>query len=64
MDDHEIMRSMAVDYRREAEGAVDPARRDRLVSHADYCQRMAVAMERNTAGAAAGAKPPTAKPRE
>jgi hypothetical protein len=46
MGDHEIMRSMAVDYRREAEGIADPARRHRLVDLAEYCQKMAAAMER------------------
>ena len=46
MGDHEIMRSMAVDYRRAAEGADDPERRDRLAGLAEYCQKMALAMER------------------
>jgi hypothetical protein len=44
--EHEIMRSMAVDYRRAAEDATDPERRDRLVGLTEYCQEMAVAMER------------------
>jgi hypothetical protein len=63
MGDHEIMLSMASDYRRAAEGAADPERRDRLVGLAEYCQKMAVAMERFGATSArqAGAKAP-AKP--
>ena len=65
MGDHEIMRSMAVDYRRAAEGAADPERRDRLAGLAEYCQKMAAAMERfGTTGAGhTGAKRP-AKPAE
>ena len=59
MGDHEIMRSMAVDYQRAAESAADPERRDRLAGLAEYCQKMAVAMERfgATGGGRAGAKP-------
>jgi hypothetical protein len=45
MGDHEIMRSMAIDYRRAAEGAADPDRRHRLAGLAEYCRKMAVAME-------------------
>jgi len=37
---------MAGDYRREAENVADPARRDHLVRLAEYCQKMAAAMER------------------
>jgi len=37
---------MAGDYRREAESVADPARRDHLVRLAEYCQKMAAAMER------------------
>jgi hypothetical protein len=61
MGDHEIMRSMAVDYRRAAEDAADPERRDRLVGLAEYCQKMAAAMERFGATGArhAGARPAT-----
>ena len=62
MGDHEIMRSMAVDYRRAAEDAADPERRDRLAGLAEYCQKMALAMERvGGPGPQAGAKRP-AKP--
>lgn len=46
MGDHEIMRSMAVDYRRAAEDSADPDRRHRLAGLAEYCHKMAVAMER------------------
>ncbi|HEX5231818.1 MAG TPA: hypothetical protein VFW56_06260 [Bradyrhizobium sp.] len=61
MGDHEIMRSMAVDYRRAAEDAADPERRDRLAGLAEYCQKMAVAMERcgATGPRHAGAKRPS-----
>lgn len=61
MGDHEIMRSMAVDYRRAAEDAADPERRDRLAGLAEYCQKMAVAMERcgATGPRHAGAKQPS-----
>lgn len=59
MGDHEIMRSMAIDYRRAAEDAADPERRDRLAGLADYCQKMAVAMERF---GGTGARPAAAKP--
>jgi hypothetical protein len=64
MGDHEIMRSMAVDYRREAEGVADPARRDHLVGLAEYCQKMAAAMERvGTKGSGRGGpKPRPGKP--
>ena len=60
MGDHEIMRSMAVDYRRAAEDAADPERRERLAGLAEYCQKMAVAMERfgATGTRHIGAKPP------
>jgi len=56
MGDHEIMRSMAVDYRRAAEDAADPERRDHLVGLAEYCQKMAVAMERSGAAGARHAR--------
>jgi hypothetical protein len=59
--DHEIMRSMAVDYRRAAEGAADPERRDRLAGLAEYCQKMAMERFGATGAGHAGAKPP-AKP--
>jgi hypothetical protein len=63
MGDHEIMRSMAVDYQRAAEGAADPERRDRLAGLAEYCQKMAVAMERfGGAGAGRASAKPPAKP--
>ena len=65
MGDHEIMRSMAVDYRRAAEGAADPDRRDRLAGLAEYCQKMAVAMERfGTTGAGQAGTKRLAKPAE
>lgn len=55
MGDHDIMRGMAVDYRREAEVVADPARRHHLVGLAEYCQKMAAAMERlGKKGAALG----------
>ena len=63
MSDHEIMRSMAVDYRRAAEGAADPERRDRLAGLAEYCQKMAAAMERvGATGAGHAGGKPRAKP--
>ena len=46
MGDDDIMRGMALDYRREAECVADPARRDHLVRLAEYCQKMASAIER------------------
>ena len=46
MGDDDIMRGMALDYRREAESVADPARRDHLVRLAEYCQKMAAAIER------------------
>jgi hypothetical protein len=45
MEDHQIMRRMAVEYREQAEHAEHPARRARLRGFAEYCERMAVAME-------------------
>jgi hypothetical protein len=46
MGDDDIMRGMALDYRRDAESVADPARRDHLIQRAEYCQKMATAMER------------------
>jgi hypothetical protein len=46
MADHDIMREMAYDYRRRAQAAQDPARRETLRELAAYCQKMAVAMEK------------------
>jgi hypothetical protein len=55
MGDDDIMRGMAIDYRREADAIVDPARRDHLVRLAEYCREMAAAMERlGEKGAALG----------
>lgn len=45
MEDHQIMRSMAAEYRAQAELASHPARRARLRGFAEYCERMAAAME-------------------
>lgn len=45
MADHDIMRGMAHDYRRRAQVAQDPARRETLKELAVYCEKMAVAME-------------------
>ena len=45
MEDHQIMRSMAAEYRQQAELAEHPGRRARLRGFAEYCERMAAAME-------------------
>jgi hypothetical protein len=44
--DARIMRSMAVDYRQQAEGAKDPGLRRQLAEMAVYCDKMAAAIEK------------------
>jgi hypothetical protein len=46
MSDHHIMRGMALDFRHQAERVSDPERRALLLELSDYCQRMALAMQR------------------
>jgi len=54
MSDHHIMRGMALDFRHQAERVSDPDRRALLLELSDYCQRMALAMQRRlTQGASA-----------
>lgn len=48
MSDHHIMSGMAMDFRRQAELAEDPARRAFLLELSDYCRRMALAMQRRS----------------
>ena len=44
--DARIMRSMAADYRHQAEGTTDPALRRQLAEMAAYCDKMAAAIEK------------------
>jgi hypothetical protein len=44
--DHEIMRGKAFEYRHRAEAAASPVRRTALIRLANYCEKMALAMER------------------
>jgi hypothetical protein len=44
--DARIMRSMAADYRQQAEGTKDPGLRRQLAEMAVYCEKMAAAIEK------------------
>lgn len=41
------MRGMALDFRHQAERVADPERRALLLELSDYCQRMALVMQRS-----------------
>lgn len=44
--DHEIMKGKALEYRYRAEATESPVRRAALIRLANYCEKMACAMER------------------